>query len=265
MARERPHHATQAKAAALAGRSRVLWRAARFLMRGLMSALGAPEEIAQRGLLTRRARAEILAWLRPVEALLRRLLLVRAAALAPELAPPCAQRAAKKRERARQLVAQDLLHAADWRVRFRMLSAFPAASPDKTYNESVYAAVWSRVAAGESLYLVLKSLNPEERARYGADCARPKTIAGDPWPLAERAEAVLRVLADPTPFARRLAQRLTAQPGRVRALGASYERSARACAAEASGGLDPPFSLNDRLFVEAQAAAIAAVDAFDTS
>ncbi len=261
MARERPHHATQAKAAGLAGRSRVLWRAARFLMRGLIAALGAPDDIAQRVLLTRRARAEILAWLRPVETLLRRLLLIEAAALACELAPPRTYIRTKPRKRPRQLVAQDLLRSADWPVSFRMLAALP----ENARAESIYAAVGARVDAGEVLYLVLQSLSPEERARYDAACARPKLIAGDPWPLAERAEAVARVLADPLPFARRLARRLTARPERVRAFCTRDDGGVRRPPAGPEAGLDPPLRVDARLFVEAQEAAAAAIRAFDTS
>ncbi len=38
------------------------------------------------------------------------------------------------------------------------------------------------------------------------------------WPLAERAEALLRVFNDPLPYAKRLARRLYATPHRTRAL-----------------------------------------------
>jgi len=53
--------------------------------------------------------------------------------------------------------------------------------------------------------------------------AKCRLEAGGPgfnsaWPLAERAEALLRVFNDPLPYARRLARRLHAKPQRARAL-----------------------------------------------
>ncbi|GIK47749.1 MAG: hypothetical protein BroJett013_04460 [Alphaproteobacteria bacterium] len=70
-----------------------LWRAARALYERMRTALGAPEAIARRREIEPEALAAMRAWLRPLEALVRKLILIEAAALARRPEPPRPQQA----------------------------------------------------------------------------------------------------------------------------------------------------------------------------
>lgn len=65
-----------------------LWRAARARYESMRVALGAPEAIARQRDIEAAALAAMRAWLRPIEALVRKLILIEAAALARQPEPP---------------------------------------------------------------------------------------------------------------------------------------------------------------------------------
>ncbi len=177
-AAEHPHtsakHAEDTRPAAL-------WEAARHWLDCAIALFGGPVALVAEGFLTPRARAEFYDWLRPIEALARRLLVILAAEM--RLAPVAA-RPPRARVRKRRLIAQDKDDSTRWRVAFQ-ISARAAAPRSRT------------------------------------DKARTQTIRRDEfdcWPAAERLEALIRVIADPAPVARRLARRLAARPDKARAL-----------------------------------------------
>ena len=148
-----------------------LWDAARYAMRWLVNLFGAPTDLADFTVLTPNEHRDLLSWLRPLEALVRSLLLIKAAEMpAPERA---ARRGKTAPRRSRRLVEQDPETSERWRVSFRALP--PVRRPGS------------------------------RRRASSADLPSA-------WPLAERLEAVIRVLENPSPFARRLARRLRARP-----------------------------------------------------
>jgi hypothetical protein len=155
-----------------------LWRIAQVFLAALHHLFGAPEDVAREGYLPRARRQQLAGWLRSGEAMLRRLLLIEAAALEP--APPAAWRL--RAPRTRRLVEHKPDAPENWRVSFR---CFPPA----------------RRRAGKP-----RRATPARRRD-----------AADAWPAAERYEALLRAYNDPTPYARRLARRLRAAPQRAHA------------------------------------------------
>lgn len=206
-----------------------LWEAAEYLLRWLVALCGDACAVVARGRLSPKERREIAFWLRPVEALVRRLLVVEAARLAETLPPP---RARTARPRKCRTVLQDPENSASWAVRFRALERIgsPGAAP---------AACTAPLACARSRRAGVK---------------RDSFAARDPWPLAERIEAVARVLENPAPFARRLARRLTAGAAR-------YARSCRP-PPERGPGRRP--RLGDSSLRFASDHALRALAAFDT-
>lgn len=165
-----------------------IWQHAKEILRGLVALYGAPAELAAMGVLTPKQHGEVLVWLRPVEAIVRLLLLVAAAARPrPKLRAP-----ARPHPRVRRVAPQDREDSESWHVVFRVFPPAPRPRP----------------RAG--------------RTRASGLRDAPGTIAGtiaglpSPWPLAERLEAVIRVLENPEPYARRLAARLTRRRDLVR-------------------------------------------------
>ena len=160
----------------------VLWRVAEAFLNMLHALFGAPEEIAAKHTLTRHARGFLLSWIASAEALLRRLLIIEAAACPkPEPRP----RRARRRKHTRSAYTFDPDRPESWRVGFRCFSSrvrgpcFSARTPDaETQEKRFYAA----------------------------------------RPLAERYEALIRAFNDPGRFARRLARRLYAAPYKLHAI-----------------------------------------------
>jgi hypothetical protein len=161
-----------------------LWRAAAAFLHMLYALFGDPGAIAARNALTVVTYKMIVAWLRAGEAMMRRLLLIEAAALPkPE---PRLQRPGS-RQRARKLMHFEAEHPELWRVSFRCFADAPRrATPTARFSRG------------------------DRRARS------PKLRSA--WPLAERYEALLRVFNDPSACVRRLARRLHAAPHRTAAL-----------------------------------------------
>jgi len=186
----------------------------------LFDLFGDPGALAAQGALSRRERALMLPWLRAGEAFLRRLLFIEAVALAGEASRAAPVR--KGRPRARQLVSFYPDKPEDWRVSFRVLL------PKRRRVRRARAFM-----RGASLGLPIPLSGrpdpsaPEFRgASFNAGAAkasvavpaRTRAHLADAWPLAERLEAMLRVLNDPRARARRLASVLRRDPSAVRLL-----------------------------------------------
>jgi hypothetical protein len=96
-----------------------LWRVAEAFLRALHVLFGAPEDVAGEGWLARAAHRRLASWLRCGEAMLRRLIMIEAAAQAPANAPA--------RQRARRRTRKAMAFTADqpqaWRVSLRVFSA----------------------------------------------------------------------------------------------------------------------------------------------
>lgn len=166
-----------------------LWRIAEAFLRTLHAVFGAPEDIAAQYTLTRAAHKLISSWLNCGEALLRRLLLIEAAAY--EAAAPLQRNPKSLHPRTRRLVSFNADEPETWRVSFR--------------------SMYRRLPAGSS----------EAAARSSAICrleAGGTSRFASAWPLAERFEAMLRVFNDPVTYAKRLARRVRAQPQCVKAV-----------------------------------------------
>ncbi|MBC7769310.1 MAG: hypothetical protein H7124_11035 [Phycisphaerales bacterium] len=165
-----------------------LWRVAETLLRTLHMLFGAPEDVAAQHTFTAKAHATLASWLRCAEAMLRRLLLIEAAAL-PKPGAHTPPRPARPRER--KLMSFEADQPETWRVSFRCFTSSPARG--------------GRISAQSAMTM-----------GAGDRCASPAGAGGrrfcSAWPLAERYEALLRVFNDPTAYARRLARRLHAAP-----------------------------------------------------
>jgi hypothetical protein len=161
-----------------------LWRAAAAFLHMLHALFGDPGAIASRSTLTIVTYRMIAAWLRAGEAMMRRLLLIEAAALPkPE---PRLQRPVS-RTRVRKLMGFEAEHPELWRVSFRCFADAPRRStPTARFSRRDQRAQTQKLRSA--------------------------------WPLAERYEALLRVFNDPSAYARRLARRLHAAPQRTAAL-----------------------------------------------
>ncbi len=150
-------------------------------MQALYALFGNPEDIAQAPHRQARAYKQMATWIAAGEALLRRLLMIEAAAATP--APPRKPRP-KRAARARTRVACLPDQPQAWRVSFRALP-----SPRKRF----------------------RSWRPR-RSLFA-----PRRIV-DAWPLALRYEALIRVCNNPGPYAARLARHLRAAPRRARTM-----------------------------------------------
>ena len=161
-----------------------LWRAARAFLETLFVTFGGPAAIAAQHAFGARTHALISAWLSAGEAMLRQLLLIEAAALAPAGAyatPTPAPRTT--RHVAFKQVAPLLDNPESWRVSFRCFAAESGAGGGGGWRE--------------------------RKAAHSVHAA---------FPIAARMEAMLRVFNDPAPFAQRLVRRLLRRPRRARDL-----------------------------------------------
>lgn len=168
---------------------RSLWDSARALIVTIFNLFGAPEAIAAQSVFTAKQRDLLLGWLRAGEAMVRHLLLIEASHL-PRTPPP-RKRAPRIRER--KLMAFEDDQPETWRVSFRCFVSsdrrLPAGSSRKRARSAAYQTPCRLEAGGPNLYSA--------------------------WPLAERAEAMLRAFNNPEPYAKRLARRLHAAPARA--------------------------------------------------
>ncbi|MEZ6023741.1 MAG: hypothetical protein R3C16_10105 [Hyphomonadaceae bacterium] len=180
-----------------------LWRAMGAFITLLFNLFGAPEEIAAKGVLMARPRALMLTWLRAGEAMLRRLLLIEAAACAK---PDLRTRLEPKRTRARRERAFQADAPERWRVSFRCFMPLDGQRPRP------------------------HALSATARRFAGEDAGAPRFPSA--WPIAERFEALLRVYNDPAPRAARLARRLHAAPRRAQELWRAPPGADALCGAE---------------------------------
>lgn len=175
-----------------------LWRVAQAFLGVLHVLFGDPQAVATRHTLTAKAHGFMAAWLRSAEAMLRRLLVIEASAIAKPNTRPLLK---PRRTRQPKLMHFWPEHPEKWRVSFRVMDRRRPRRP-------------TPAPAGEApaVHKRRKRLSREERwcSEYW-----PKPKFRSAWPLAERYEALLRVFNDPAPYARRLAARLHATPHRL--------------------------------------------------
>lgn len=139
----------------------------------LFNLFGEPDALAHQHSMGAKDHKLACNWLRTVEALFRRLLFIEASCYASELAP---SRPREQRPRQRREMAFFPDQPDAWRVTFR----------------------------------TMESGRPSARSG-GRRSHLPPLKFHSAWPLAERFEALLRVHNDPTPYAKRLARRLSAE------------------------------------------------------
>jgi len=168
-------------------------------MVALFNLFGEPQDLAFRHTLVARDYKAALNWLRSVEAMFRKLLLIEASHYAKEIAQT-KQRAPSKRER--KLVSFHPENPDSWRVSFRCDSyrRLPAGS-GRNLNTCESADTVCRLEGGGT----------------SAPYLAPTTFHAA-WPLAERFEALLRVHNNPAPYAKRLARKLYANAQRIAAI-----------------------------------------------
>lgn len=180
----------------------MLWAAARLLITTIFSLFGDPAQIATQHTHRKDERALLLKWLRAGEALLRHLLLIEAAHYPrPNTRPLLHANKLSGRARVRRLMSFFPDKPDDWRVSFRCLAPMDRRLPAGKVAQTASSAqneTKRRLEAG----------GPSERTHVA-----PKFSSA--WPLAERAEALLRAFNNPESYAKRLARRLHATPHRA--------------------------------------------------
>jgi len=154
-----------------------LWRTAAYLLDTIHSAFGEPAAIAACGTIEAKAYAHLIAWLRAAEHFLRRLLLLEAKALGAPAPSPALS--ARKLERTRAARPQNP------RTSFRLCDAERRLPAGTATNKRALASQAKR-DTGATLHFTR--------------------------PLARRYEALLRVFANPAPYALRLARLIARIP-----------------------------------------------------
>ncbi|MFZ2029052.1 MAG: hypothetical protein WAU68_01980 [Vitreimonas sp.] len=185
----------------------ILWRVAQSFLHTLHALFGGPERIAFQHTLTQEPYRLLLSWIRCGEAMMRRLLLIEAAAYPKPNTPP---RLWPKRTRVRRLVGFDDDKPETWRVSFRCFSSGPpASSRQKKCRQDAGGP-----KRAEDYPSPIGDMHFHQGPWFTAKPAKFYSA----WPLAERYEALLRVFNSPEPYARRLAKRLHALTHRLREL-----------------------------------------------
>lgn len=156
----------------------------------LFNLFGEPQQLAFRQTLYARDYKLACNWLRTVEALFRKLLVIEASHYARD---PTPTKPRAKRKRVTRWVTFHPDKPDDWRVSFRMDRGRPR--PHLSIDQESAIAHASR--------------------RAGEDARAPRNPFHCAWPLAERFEALLRVHNDPTAYAKRLARRLYTTPQHI--------------------------------------------------
>jgi hypothetical protein len=165
-----------------------LWRHFRAFLCTIVNIFGDPETLAARHTLLRTEWRLTNTWIKVAEALLRRLLLIEAAAIL--LLPASASRP-KKMPRARKLVTFYPDKPEDWRVHFCCL------------------------------------LDRRQRERQARSSRKRPSRFASAWVLALRLEALQRVFNDPHAYAVRLARRLRRAPADAQKLFTTPAKLAR--------------------------------------
>ncbi|MEJ0059653.1 MAG: hypothetical protein WDM79_08840 [Terricaulis sp.] len=216
-----------------------LWRIAEDMLALMTLALGGPGLIAAIERLTRSTKRDILDWLAPLELLVRRLLLVEAAKLPRPAEPRAMPRALALRlvkswqtRRKPRLMPIEPNRPSTWRVSFR-IALPPDPSERKRTDDAPHIHVLGRPSMVRDIWR-----DQAAEARKAALAKRSATRANTTLKrLAQRFEAVRRVIADPAPHALRLARVLA--------------RKARAAFAAARRLADAPAPRRHRGFANA--------------
>jgi hypothetical protein len=161
-----------------------LWNVLRFYLRRTCGLFGEPADLARGAFLTRTQHRHICEWLRPMEALLRRLLYLMARLLKREPAPHAAKTRAPRTMNASFRGALDVDNSEAWRVSFNAHTE--RRRPRR--HRSTHAII-----AGEGAGVPSAT---EHQDRIPAA------------PVAMRLEALIRVTLDPQPYAEKLADKL---------------------------------------------------------
>ncbi|MFP4004362.1 MAG: hypothetical protein ACLFV8_11345 [Alphaproteobacteria bacterium] len=195
-----------------------LWAAARRFLGRLIGLCGAPCVLVTDPFLSLKERRGILHWLRPVESLVRRLLVAEAVRIAETRPSGTDRRRAKVRRPVYpfcRVSFPDPENPATWAVRFsvsepsirkssvRISPRIHVLDLDGHANVLVPAARNRAIAQHRERMRRTEEIPVPARMRRKR---RPR--AGSPWPLARRIEALTRVLENPELYARRLARRL---------------------------------------------------------
>jgi hypothetical protein len=173
---------------------------ARDLLNWIVKGVWGPASYALHGQIWHWKKFELLDWLRPLELLLRRMLLIEAFALAGSQTLP--------RPQARKTKAASASDAQAPRP-MQEKPPFDPARPD-TWRVA-FIALPGRSRSGP--HRRLPPANPDRPFREKAPAKRYRRKLVSALPLARRLEAAIRVINDPLPYVRRLAFRL--QRGRT--------------------------------------------------
>ena len=173
----------------------------RALAAAFAAAFGDPAALIKGGAIYGKTRERMLRWLHDMECVVRRLLLLRAALCpAPALRPvrPSKPRKLRLREGDAEKLFGPSADPALWRVTFRM--------PVPAEPSWMFGGFRAHEGQYDLGHRVEDSATPSSlNSMYWVD---------DPRPLAERFEALRRVIEDPDHYAARLAQRLYGWRGR---------------------------------------------------
>lgn len=208
-----------------------LWRVAEAFMHILHALFGDPSHVATKHTLTLKAHQLMASWLRAGEAMMRRLLLIEAAAYSKPNTRPLLR---TPRKRTRRLMHFFPETPEKWRVSFRFLERrLPAGTPKPPIASSEQTTA-RRLEADAPKPFIFREDRPRRVAnraqRRRANRTRAKPILRQDrewvlhqeprafrsaWPLAERYEALRRAVANPQAHAQRLARQLHATPHRA--------------------------------------------------
>ncbi|MEZ5973209.1 MAG: hypothetical protein R3C31_15460 [Hyphomonadaceae bacterium] len=209
--------------------STALWRVAEAFMHILAALFGGPAHVAAQHTLTLKAHQLMASWLRCGEAMMRRLLLIEAAAFAKPNVRPLL-RAPRSRKRRFGYFYPDA--PQDWRVSFRCFQS-PTLRPAQRDAGPPSVSLSLSKADAPRPFIYRENRPPPRPARPSkrrANRVRHKPILRQDrewvrhqeplrfrsaWGLALRYEALLRAYNDPRAYARRLSRTLHAKPHRA--------------------------------------------------
>ncbi|MBY0564079.1 MAG: hypothetical protein K2P58_07820 [Hyphomonadaceae bacterium] len=193
----------------------VLWRVAQAFLATLYALFGGPEDVAAQHTFTAKTHAHLASWLRCAEAMLRRLLLIEAAAYPKPNTRPLLR---KPRQRVRRQLSFWPDKPDAWRVSFRCFVSSPACEGSVSARSAV--TMGGHAAPPSGRFATTSPVNGGGRKRVSREERWSyenfkRVTFRSAWPLAERYEALIRAFNNPIPYARRLAARLHATPHRL--------------------------------------------------
>lgn len=172
--------------------SRELIDAARWFLSCLVNTFWSPASLARLEHVWQWRKFDFLDWLRPIELLLRRLLMIEALGLilSQALPPLRARRAGKRSVSQSERAPFDPDYPETWRVLFNVIPAAPSRRRSRKLRRR------------------LPPVHPEHIRGEPRWRLRSRRVMHNAIPLALRLEAAIRVTLDPARYARRLALRL---------------------------------------------------------